>query len=408
MRTLIGVSDIAGTDYRRKSTVEADHDLSGEIGAPGQRLAPEALAGLGALARVAGALVGSGNLIELAERALAEIRDALGLEIAVLYLPRSGPPPNLQRYVASAAETASARARDEVSFDDEAWRLAVASGVPLIFREEASWLVANPFEPPADSWLVLPLVSERRLIGVTVAAAARPLSLDPAGATLLRLLGDLLAAGISTAHLRQELQGRAIERERLRLASEIHDGLAQDLALAMRELSLLESQPAEELAAASAERLREAVASAHRVVRARLEDLLVSVPLGGVQAAVEEICERRGRELPVDLQISGPAVDVSPETMAVVVRVLTEALTNAERHAAARRIAVRLQLEDDLLSLVIADDGAGFAVDAAGGPGEGHFGLTLMRERARSVGGSLSVQAAVGEGTRVSLRVPVA
>ena len=194
--------------------------------------------------------------------------------------------------------------------------------------------MANPFEPPADSWLVLPLVSERRLIGVTVAAAAQPLSLDPTAATLLRLLGDLLAAGISTAHLRQELQGRAIERERLRLASEIHDGLAQDLALAMRELSLLESQPAPELAGASAERLREAVASAHRVVRARLEDLLVSVPLGGIQAAVEEICEDRGRELPLNLDTSGPAVDVSPETLAVVVRVLTEALTNAERHAA--------------------------------------------------------------------------
>ena len=407
MSTLIGVSDIPATDYRRKVTVEADQDLSGAYGSPGQRLPPEALASLGALTRVARALVGSGNLTELAERALAEMRDVLALELAVLYLPRPGPPPHLQRYVASAAETASARARDEVSFDDEAWRLAVASGVPLIFREEASWLVANPFEPPADSWLVLPLASERRLIGVTVAAAARPLALDPASATLLRLLGDLLAAGISTAHMRQELQGRAIERERLRLASEIHDGLAQDLALAMRELSLLESKPSEELAAASAERLRDAVASAHRVVRARLEDLLVSVPLGGVQAAVEEICERRGRELPLDFEISGPAVDVSPETMAVVVRVLTEALTNAERHAAADRITVRLQLDDDLLHLVIADDGAGFAVDAAGGPGEGHFGLTLMRERARSVGGSLTVQSAVGEGARVSLRVPV-
>ena len=143
------------------------------------------------------------------------------------------------------------------------------------------------------------------------------------------------------------------------------------------------------------------------MVRARLEDLLVSVPLGGVQAAVEEICELRGRELPLELETSGPAVDVSPETMAVVVRVLTEALTNAERHAAAHRIAVRLRLEDDLLNLEIADDGAGFAVDAAGGPGEGHFGLTLMRERARSVGGSLTVDSAVGEGARVNLRVPV-
>ena len=62
---------------------------------------------------------------------------------------------------------------------------------------------------------------------------------------MLRLLGDLLGAGIAAAQLRQELQRTALERERMRLAAEVHDGLAQDLALAMRELALLESAPAE-------------------------------------------------------------------------------------------------------------------------------------------------------------------
>ena len=234
------------------------------------------------------------------------------------------------------------------------------------------------------------------------------MSLDPTAAALLRLLGDLLAAGVSTARMRQELQGRAIERERLRLASEIHDGLAQDLALAMRELSLLAGEPAKDLADASRERLREAVASAHRVVRARLEDLLVSVPLGGVQAAVEEICERMGRELPLDLETTGPAVDVSPGDHG---RRRPRAHRSARRRRAARRRGANRgsgRDDDDRLTLVIVDDGAGFAVDDAGGPGEGHFGLTLMRERARSVGGGLSVRSAVGEGTRVSLQVPLA
>jgi signal transduction histidine kinase len=387
-------------------TVGIEQRRIGESGELDQHLAPEALAGLGAINRVASALVGSGSLAELAESALGETREALGLELAALYLPGSGGPPGLRRYVSSAAGTAAVRARDEVSFDDEAWHLAVASGVPLLFREEASWLVANPFEPPAGSWLVLPLVSEGRLVGVVVAASRGPLSLGPTAATVLRLLGDLLASGIATARLRQELQGAEIERERMRLAAEIHDGLAQDLALAMRELSLLESEPSPALARASAERLREAVASAHRVVRARLEDLSVSVPLGGIQAAIEDVCERRGRGLPLDLRASGPATDVSPETMAVVVRVLTEALANVERHAQASSVEVRLQVEDDRLTLTISDDGVGFAVEETGGPGEGHFGLTLMRERARSVGGSLAVTSRSGEGAGVTLQVP--
>ena len=371
-------------------------------------LSPEVLAGLGAINRVATALVGSGSLAELAERALGEMREALGLELSVLYLPRPGAVPSLQRYVASAAGTATVRARDEVSFDDEAWRLAVASGVPLLFREEASWLVANPFEPPAESWLVLPLRSEARLVGVVVAAASGPLALDPTAGTVLRLLGDLLAAGIATARLRQELQGREIERERMRLAAEIHDGLAQDLALAMRELALLESGPPPAQQQASAERLREAVGAAHRVVRARLEDLSVSVPLGGIQAAVEDVCARRSHDLPLELDTTGPALDVAPETTAVVVRVLTEALSNVARHGEASGVRVLLRLEDDRLTLKIEDDGVGFRVEEVGGPGDGHFGLTLMHERARSADGGLTVRSVQGEGTEVTLQVPVA
>lgn len=367
---------------------------------------PTDVTALAALGRVARALVGSGSLSELAEGALDEMRDGLGLEVVALYLPRFGETATLQRYVTSARDGGS-RAHDEVAFDDEAWQLAALSGAPLVFRDEASWLVANPFEPAASSWLVMPLVSERQLVGVVMAAATPPLSLDPTAATLLTLLGDLVAAGIATARMRQELQGAEIERERARLAAQIHDGLAQDLALATRELALLESEPRPALARASAERLREAVGSARRVVRARLEDLSVQIPLGGVEAAVKEVSARRGQGLPLVVSCEGPAIDVSPETTAVVVRVLTEALANSARHAQPEHVEVRLRVNERRLVLEIEDDGVGFQPAEAGGPGDGHFGLTLMRERARSAGGVLTVTSAPDDGTCVKLDVPV-
>jgi signal transduction histidine kinase len=59
------------------------------------------------------------------------------------------------------------------------------------------------------------------------------------------------------------------------------------------------------------------------------------------------------------------------------------------------------------LALAIEDDGAGFSVGDVGGPGDGHFGLTLMRERARGAGGQLSVRSAAGQGACVTLEVPV-
>ncbi len=368
---------------------------------------PTGLPALAALGRVAHALVGSGSLSELAARALDEMRDGLGLEPVVLYLPRFAEAATLQRYVSSAGNGTAVRVDDEMAFDDEAWQLAALSGAPMVFREEASWLVANPFDPPARSWLVVPLTSERRLVGVVVAAAPAPLSLDPTAATLLTLLGDLLAAGIATARMRQQLQGAEIERERARLAAEIHDGLAQDLALATRELALLESEPDPELARASAERLREAVGSARRVVRARLEDLSVHIPLGGVEAAVKEVSARRGQGLPLVVSCEGPAIDVSPETTAVVLRVLTEALANSARHAKPEHVQVRLRVDEQLLTLEVEDDGVGFQPAAAGGPGDGHFGLTLMRERARSAGGNLTVTSAPKDGAVVTLEVPV-
>jgi signal transduction histidine kinase len=381
--------------------------VSTEPAALVHRTEPQVLAALGAINRVARALVGSGSLAQLAERALSEMRDALGLDLVVLYLPAPGEQPSLRRYVTSAGQATEVRARDDVSFDDEAWRLAIASGAPLLFREEASWLVLNPFEPPAESWLVLPLVSEGSLVGAVVAAAPAPLPLDRTAATVLSLLGDLLAAGIATARLRRELQGAEIERERMRVAAEMHDGLAQDLALAMRELALLESDPPPEQAQASTERLRQAVAAAHRVARARLEDLSVTVPLGGIRAAVEDVCAHRGRGLPLTIRSTGPAVDVSPETAAVVIRVLTEALANVRRHAQATEVDVAVAVENDRLTLTIQDDGVGFSVADAGGPGDGHFGLTLMRERARGAGGSVTLRSGAGGGACITLRVPV-
>ncbi len=126
------------------------------------RLAPEVLEGLGALARVSRALAGTGSLSVLASRALAEMRDAMRLELAALYPPDGDGRLVLQRYVTAAAGAATVSARAELSFDEEAWRLAVASGAPIVLREAASWLVDNPFEPPAENWVILPLAGGER------------------------------------------------------------------------------------------------------------------------------------------------------------------------------------------------------------------------------------------------------
>jgi two-component system nitrate/nitrite sensor histidine kinase NarX len=149
------------------------------------------------------------------------------------------------------------------------------------------------------------------------------------------------------------------------------------------------------------------VTSAHRIVRSRLEDLRVTAPLGGLRPAVEATVERFQRAgLPVSLTVRGASADVSPAAVAVVVRVLGEALSNVARHARARQATVRLRVNGERLELVVDDDGAGFDPAAGGGRSEGHFGLAIMRERARGCGGECEIGPRPGGGTRVALRVP--
>lgn len=387
-------------------------DVAAVASAPpahGGRLAPEVVAGLGALARVSRAVVGSGSLAELATGALREVREALGLELTALYLPAADGGAALARFVVSAAADTQVVAREELRYEPEAWRLAVASGMPVVLREEAGWLGPNPFAPPARDWLVLPLVSGGDMVGVVAAAASAPVALDPVGATVLMLLGEQLSAGITTARLRERLQRAEMEHERRSLAADVHDGLAQDLAVALRELALLDEPGLDEAAAAASRaRLREAVGAAHRIVRSRLGDLRATAPAGGLRGAVEATVERYERRgLPVRLTVRGAGADVRPEAVAAVSRVLGEALANVAAHAHAREATVALRIEGERLELVVEDDGRGFDGAADAGRGDGHFGLAIMRERARGCGGTCAVGRRPGGGTRVELRVPV-
>ena len=361
------------------------------------RLAPEVLDGLGAVSRVSRALVGTGELPVLAAAALAEMREALRLELAALYLPDADGLPVLRRYVGAGAA-------EELSFDEEAWRLAVAGGAPIVLREAASWLVQNPFTPPAHDWVILPLVTgEHEMVGVVIASAHERIEIDPLSGTVLRLLGHQLSAGITTARLRRELQRSAMERERRTLAAEVHDGLAQYLALCLRELALLETGAA----GASAPRLREALTVAHRLVRSRLRDLTAGAPPAGLRAAVEEAAER-ARRRGLAVRVSGRDAELGPEAVTLVARVVSEALANAEAHAGAQAVDVRIDAGDGRLGLTVADDGCGFDPLAAPGVGEGHLGLTVMRERARGYGGDCEIESQPGSGTRVTLWIPVA
>jgi signal transduction histidine kinase len=210
----------------------------------------------------------------------------------------------------------------------------------------------------------------------------------------LSLLGLQLSAGITTARLRRELLVAAMERERRQLAAEVHDGLAQYLAVARRELALEEPDT---------ERLREAVEAAHRLVRARLQTLSADAP-SGLREAIEAAAKRS--KLAVRITGHGEA---DPEAVTLAARVVAEAVANADAHAGAGASAVEIRFAagDERLDVSVSDDGGGFDPASAPGVEDGHLGLTVMRERARGHGGECEITSSPGSGTLVTLWVPL-
>ncbi|MFL5886749.1 MAG: sensor histidine kinase [Thermoleophilaceae bacterium] len=211
----------------------------------------------------------------------------------------------------------------------------------------------------------------------------------------------LAGAGREIAAYQQRMGEAAALEERRRLARELHDGLAQELAfISTQSRWLSQSEGADrarldQLALAAARALDESRGAIAALTRPLDEPLEVAV----AQAA-EEVADRVGVKVKLDLE---PGVEVTPTTRAALVRIVREAVTNTARHAQASEVTVSLAT-DGQLALQISDNGVGFD-PAAESDGWG-FGLMSMRERAQAIGAELEVHSRVGEGTRIEVMIP--
>jgi signal transduction histidine kinase len=192
----------------------------------------------------------------------------------------------------------------------------------------------------------------------------------------------------------------AVLEERRRVARDIHDGVAQELAF-------IASQMPEVAVSAGnrpvAEEIMESVQRALDETRGAISALgrPVHEPFDRrIAAAAEEIAGRLGADLRLDLD---QGVAVPPAWEEALPRILREAVSNAVRHGRASTVTVHLH-NGDKVALRVEDDGLGF--DVAKPTSEGSFGLIGMRDRAESLGGAFSLRSEPGRGTSVEVRLP--
>ena len=278
---------------------------------------------------------------------------------------------------------------------------AVASGKPVVEEIDTATLGVSLRRMAEASSIThavwVPVLPGGTLHGV-LAIAGRGLPVSEEAVQQCIALGHLLELALSNWMAHERLEGDARDEERRRIARDLHDGVAHELAyMAGKARTSSSSKPSahdemRELADAADRALDEARRAISVLSSPNLERLQLCV----AQTA-EDMCARFGMDVRLDLD---DGVELPATTTENVLRIIREAITNAGRHGAASTVSVRLA-GDHGVHLCIEDDGRGF--DPSGPIHSAGFGLLSMQERAASIGATFEVRSAPAQGTRVDL-----
>ncbi|HWO69898.1 MAG TPA: GAF domain-containing sensor histidine kinase [Actinomycetota bacterium] len=303
--------------------------------------------------------------------------------------------------------------RDIVVIPEDKWADPRYKYIPELRGELFTSLLSVPIVSPTGG-----------LIGVFNVHSRRAHAFSEQDVGFLRLTASLVAGAIEHTSLfarlaekeraLEDLMRRTIEaqeEERRRVATEIHDGVTQQLVSVWYRL-----QAARRAVRSAPERAERELATAQGLVDEALEDARVAIhdlrptvldDLGLVPSLRALALRQLEGEVELELDLEEGLV-LPPHHEVALYRITQEAVNNVRKHAEARRVRVSLRGEEgDEVVLVVEDDGRGFERGATEKAGPRvSFGLQGMAERAALAGGVLTVDSAPGKGTRLEVRIP--
>lgn len=296
-------------------------------------------------------------------------------------------------------------------------------------REASASLVYDPVRTTADDATGDPLGRELRdrydvgnAIVVSLASetlTARFIVPNVRNATaddlaLAHIAGRLVLATLDQYFFVQQVRHTASAEERLRISRDLHDGIVQSLAGVGLRLHALRSRHAEESETArELAHVQAVLEHDQRELRTLVRELRPHDPRDGqtiVASELARMAERFPLEWGMEIELDVPRpVEVPPRLAHDLCRMINESLSNAARHGGASHATVALGRRNGYVEMRVADDGRGFpflgrcdlaALEAAGA------GPRTLKERARSLGGTLIVESSVG-GAAIEMRLPV-
>ncbi|HUP61370.1 MAG TPA: GAF domain-containing sensor histidine kinase [Thermoanaerobaculia bacterium] len=271
-----------------------------------------------------------------------------------------------------------------------------------------------PNHPPMRSLLAVPIPCKSPFLGnlyLTEKVAAAHFSGDDE--ETLERFALQAALAIDNAHLHEQVADLAVAQERIRIAHEMHDGLAQILGYVNTKVQAAEAYLKREKTEEAETQLRELAAAAREAYIDVRESIVGLRTLPGSRQSLAEVLQEY---LEKWQEMSGVSTTLTIENDVPLrasvelqlVRIVQEALTNVRKHARASNARVEIRRRNGRLVATVADNGVGFNLAARTRGDFPKFGLTTMRERAESIGGTLDVESTAGGGTTVRFDVPLA
>ncbi|RMF04707.1 MAG: GAF domain-containing protein [Chloroflexi bacterium] len=332
------------------------------------------------------------------------------LHIQMIYHPTPHP--------ASLASQSFAEGVYSLDYQSEIGRIIRHAKAKILNNiDPATIFHTSPAQPAGrhNALMVAPLITAGKPIGVILVNSNRSNSFDEDDLETLESVAFQVASAIEYARLLRKTKEMAIVDERTRLARDMHDGVAQNLAYLLiqvdRGLNMVEEgSPIEQQLELIGNLLQQNIAE----LRRNIFDLRpIALEGKSLFEVLENFVTEFGRRWNLDTtcNVTGSVPDVPAEVESSIYRILQEALSNARRHARCSRVSVDLSVNSkQWIELKIQDDGQGFnpanVPDPAKRKGHG-LGLISMRERAESVGGTFLVDSAPGRGTTIRAELPL-
>ncbi|MFN3974760.1 MAG: GAF domain-containing sensor histidine kinase [Dehalococcoidia bacterium] len=294
--------------------------------------------------------------------------------------------------------------------------ILLETGKPLRLRnltQHPKALGFPPHHPPMHSFLGVPIVYKGRTLGqLYLTEKEGAPEFTHADEEVMTLFANQAAVAIENARLYERVKTLAVLEDRERIARDLHDSTIQSIyavGLSLENtVDILEESPQE-----ARERLNYAVDKLNdiiRDIRNFIFNLRPQIYRGkslaqGLEELVAEL--QLNTLMDVELRVQdGLDRLLTQEQTASLLQIAREGLTNIIKHARARSVTVEAQVTDGVLALHIQDDGIGF--DPNTPRSTERQGLRNMRARAASLGGDLQIDSHLGQGTRLTLRVPIA